>query len=225
MKILIVEDETRLADTLSHILQEQKYQTDVVYNGIDGLDYAMSGIYDIIILDVMLPKMNGFDVVYSLRQRKIATPILLLTAKDKVTDKVTGLDKGADDYLTKPFDTEELLARIRALTRRQSEIVMDTLNFSDLTLNLSAYTLACGSKSIRLGLKEFEVMRLLLAYPGTIVLKEELLTKVWGNESEAEDNNVEVYISFLRKKLIYLQSKATISTQRKRGYFLEEESR
>lgn len=222
MKILIVEDEERLADTLGQILSEQKYLVDIVNDGVDGLDYAMSGIYDVIILDVMLPKMNGFDVVRTLRQSSIATPVLLLTAKDKVTDKITGLDNGADDYLTKPFITEELLARIRALTRRQGEVVMNKRSFSDITLNLASFLIECGTKTIHLSLKEFEVMKMLLAYPGNVVLKEEIITKVWGEESDAEDNNVEVYISFLRKKLLYLGSKVSISTMRKKGYFLEE---
>ena len=222
MKVLIVEDEVRLADTIGQILLEQKYFVDIVHDGEDGLDYALSGIYDVIILDVMLPKINGFDVVKTLRQKSIATPVLLLTAKDKVADKITGLDNGADDYLTKPFITEELLARLRALTRRQGEVIMDKRIYSDIILNLSTYMLECGAKSIHLGLKEFEVLRLLMAYPGNVVLKEDLLSKVWGDNSDAEDNNVEVYISFLRKKLLYLGSKVTIATIRKRGHLLEE---
>ncbi len=225
MKVLIVEDEIRLADTLGQILIEQRYLADIVYNGADGFEYAMSGIYDVIILDVMLPQMNGFDVVRNLRRNKIATPVLLLTAKDKVSDKIAGLDNGADDYLTKPFFTDELLARIRALTRRQGDVVMDELAFADLTLNLSAYTLKCGIKSIHLGLKEYEVMRMLIASPQRVVPKEDMISRVWGDESDAVDNNVEVYISFLRKKLFYLGSKVTISTMRKKGYFLEEVNR
>lgn len=222
MKVLIVEDEVRLADTIGQILSEQKYFVDIVHDGEDGLDFALSGIYDVIILDVMLPKRNGFDVVKTLRQKSIATPVLLLTAKDKVEDKITGLDNGADDYLTKPFITEELLARLRALTRRQGEVILDKRIYSDIILNLSTYMLECGAKSIHLGLKEFEVLRLLMAYPGNVVLKEDLISKVWGDNSDAEDNNVEVYISFLRKKLLYLGSKVNIATIRKRGYFLEE---
>lgn len=222
MKVLIVEDEIRLADTLSQIMTENKYLVDTVNDGQDGLDYAMSNIYDIIVLDVMLPKMNGFDVVRSLRKAKISTPVILLTAKDEVNDKITGLDSGADDYLTKPFVPDELLARIRALTRRQGEVVMNELSFSDLTLNISMYMLQKDGKSIHLGLKEFEVMRLLITNPSIVVSKDDMISKIWGMESDAEDNNVEVYISFLRKKLQYLGSKVTISTQRKIGYFLEE---
>jgi len=201
MRVLIVEDEVRLADTLGELLRTQKYSYDIVYDGEDGLAYAESGIYDVIILDIMLPKMNGFEVVRNLRKKKINTPVILLTARDEVSDKVKGLDSGADDYLTKPFSSEELLARIRALTRRQGEVVLDELTFSDLVLNLANYQLSCGGKSIHLGFKEFEIMRLLMANPAAVLSKDELLSKVWGYDSDAEDNNVEVYISFLRKKL------------------------
>lgn len=225
MRVLIVEDEVRLADTLREIMLENKYMVDVVYNGADGLDYALSGIYDVIVLDVMLPKMNGFDVVKAMRKKKDQTPVILLTAKDEVADKITGLDSGADDYLTKPFVPAELLARIRAVSRRQGEVVMDALTFLDLSLNLSTYMLECAYKTVHLGLKEFEVLRLLLTNPNMVVPKETIITKVWGNESDAEDNNVEVYISFLRKKINFLGSKVIISTIRKIGYFLEEESR
>lgn len=221
MRILVVEDEIRLADTLGEIIKEQKYTVDVVNDGESGYDCALSGIYDVIVLDVMLPKMNGFDVVNELRRNKNQTPVILLTAKGEVTDKVKGLDCGADDYLTKPFAPEELIARIRALSRRHGEVVMDELSFEDLTLNLSAFTLECGNKSVRLGLKEFEVMRLLLANLSNIITKEDMLLKIWGSESDAEDNNVEVYVSFLRKKLAYLGTAVNISTVRKVGYYLE----
>lgn len=223
MKVLIVEDEIRLADTLSQIMSQNKYLVDTVHDGADGLDYAMSNRYDIIVLDVMLPKRNGFEVVKALRKSKISTPVILLTAKDEVSDKITGLDSGADDYLTKPFVPDELLARIRALTRRQGEVVMNELSFFDITLNLSMYMLQKDTKSIRLGHKEFEVMRLLITNPCVVVSKDEMISKIWGEESDAEDNNVEVYISFLRKKLLYLGSKVNIATQRKIGYFLEGE--
>ena len=221
MRILVVEDEIRLADTLGEIIKEQKYTVDIVNDGEAGYDCALSGIYDVIVLDVMLPKMNGFDVVKELRRNKNQTPVILLTAKGEVADKVKGLDCGADDYLTKPFAPEELIARIRALSRRQGEVVMDELSFADLNLNLSAFTLECGNKSVRLGLKEFEVMRLLLSNLSNIITKEDMLLKIWGSESDAEDNNVEVYVSFLRKKLAYLGTAVTISTVRKVGYYLE----
>lgn len=181
----------------------------------------MSNIYDVIVLDVMLPKMNGFDIVQQMRKNKNKTPVILLTAKDEIADKVKGLDCGADDYLTKPFSSDELLARIRALSRRQGDIVLDELSFEDITLDLSTYTLKCKFKSVHLGLKEFEVLRLLISNPKMVVTKESLILKIWGTDSNAEDNNVEAYISFLRKKLFFLGSKVNISTVRKIGYYLE----
>lgn len=224
MNILIVEDEVRLAEALAQIMTEQKYSVDVVHDGEDGLAYAESGLYDVVVLDVMLPKRSGFEVVRALRGKKIATPVLLLTARDEISDKVTGLDCGADDYMTKPFSPEELLARVRALARRQGDVVLEEMTFSDVTLNLSAYTLECGAKSVHLGFKEFEVMRLLMGNPSMIVPKDDLITRVWGTESGAEDNNVEAYISFLRKKLLFLGSRVNIGTVRKVGYRLEEDA-
>ena len=221
MQILVVEDDIRLADALSQILREQKYMVDLVYDGQDGLDYACSGIYDVIILDVMLPKRDGFSVASELRRQNVQTPILFLTAKDSVPDKVTGLDCGADDYMTKPFAPEELLARVRALSRRQGEVILTQMEFEDLILNLGTCDLSCGAKSVRLNFKEFEVMKLLMSSVKTVVPKEDLIVKVWGFHSEAEDNNVEAYISFLRKKLHFLGSKAEIATLRKLGYKLE----
>lgn len=221
MRVLVVEDEVRLAEALEQIMKQNKYQVDVVHDGEDGYDYAMSGIYDVIVLDVMLPKLSGFEVVRRMRRNKDQTPVILLTARDEVSDKVTGLDCGADDYLTKPFATDELLARIRALSRRQGEVILDEMGFADVILNLSAYTMQCGHRSVRLAPREFEVMRMLLASPAAILPKEEILVKVWGTESDAEDNNVEAYISFLRKKLSYLESAINITTVRKVGYYLE----
>lgn len=222
MRVLIVEDEVRLAEGLAQIMGEQRYQVDVVHNGVDGLDYALSGQYEVIILDVMLPGMDGFEVARRLRSAHLSTPILMLTARDEVADKVTGLDCGADDYMTKPFASDELLARLRALTRRQGEVVTEELSFADLTLLLSERALAVGGRSVRLGFKEFEILRILMSHPKLVVPKEELILKVWGADSEAEDNNVEVYISFLRKKLSFLGSSVTIGTVRKVGYFLED---
>lgn len=221
MRVLIVEDEIRLADTLSQLMKENKYQTDVVHDGHDGLIYAQSGIYDVIVLDVMLPKMTGFEVVKKMREEKDKTPVILLTARDEINDKVKGLDCGADDYMTKPFSPEELLARIRALSRRQGDIIPEELTFFDLTLNLSTYTLSLGSKSVHLGYKEFEVLKLLMSNPKIVLPKEEIITKVWGALSDAEDNNVEAYISFLRKKFFFLGSNVNIGTVRKVGYKLE----
>ena len=221
MRILIVEDEVRLAEALSQIMAEQRYQTDVVYTGSDALDYALTSQYDVIVLDVMLPGLSGFDVVRRLRAAHNSTPVLMLTAKDETADKVTGLDCGADDYMTKPFDPEELMARIRALTRRQGEVLGESMSVADLTLTLSTRCLSRGEKSVRLGFKEFEVMKLLLANASAVVPKDDIITRVWGLESDAEDNNVEVYVSFLRKKLAFLDSVVQIRTMRKVGYFLE----
>lgn len=224
MKILIVEDEMRLAEALGQIMKEQHYQADVVYNGTDGLYCGLSGEYDVIVLDVMLPGENGFNVVKKLRDARIQTPVLMLTARDDVRDKVTGLDRGADDYMTKPFVPEELLARVRALSRRQGEVIVEELRFGDLILNLSSNDLWRGSKSIHLGYKEFEVLKILMSNPGKIISKDVLISRVWGSDSDAEDNNVEAYISFLRKKLHFLGSKVEIGTVRKVGYRLEEPS-
>ncbi len=221
MQILIVEDEVRLAEALAQILREQKYIVDAVYDGRDGYDYAASGQYDVIVLDVMLPSMDGFQVVRALRENRIQTPVLLLTAKDELRDKIHGLDCGADDYMTKPFAPEELCARIRALSRRQGDVILEEMTFDDLTLNLSTYDLSRDSKSVHLGFKEFEVLRILMANPHTIVPKDDLINKVWGAASSAEDNNVEAYISFLRKKFYFLGSRVQIGTLRKVGYRLE----
>ena len=222
MKLLIVEDEVRLAEAMGQIMKEQHYQTDLVFNGKDGLYCGLSGEYDVIILDVMLPGENGFQIVEKLREAKIQTPILMLTARDNVSDKVTGLDKGADDYMTKPFIPEELLARIRALSRRQGEVIVEEMVFGDLRLNLSTNDLWCKTKSIHLGYKEFEVLRILMSNIGKIISKDTLINRVWGSDSDAEDNNVEAYISFLRKKFHFIGSKAEITTVRKVGYRLEE---
>lgn len=221
MRVLIVEDEKRLADALGQIMEQAHYVVDVVYDGKDGLAYAQMGQYDVILLDVMLPGMDGFSIVRQLRGEKNATPILMLTARDAVGSKVAGLDSGADDYMTKPFSPDELLARVRAVSRRQGEVVTSACTFGDLTLQLSARELCCGKRSVRLGFKEFEVMRLLMLDPNTVTAKESLILNIWGAESDAEDNNVEAYISFLRKKLAFLGSKVSIGTIRKVGYRLE----
>lgn len=221
MRILIVEDEVRLAETLRQLMEDQRYQVDTVYDGADGVDYGLAGQYDLIILDVMLPKVDGFQVAQRLRAAHVSTPILMLTARDEVSDKISGLDCGADDYMTKPFDTGELMARVRALTRRQGEVLSDVLTVGDLNLDCTSRLLSAGERSVRLGFKEFEVLRLLMVNNGNVVTKETLISKIWGLDSEAEDNNVEVYISFLRKKLAFLNSQVAISTVRKVGYFLD----
>lgn len=221
MKILIVEDDLHLSEVLQDLLVKSDYQVDMVHDGQDGLHYAMHGLYDVIVLDVMLPSMNGFNVVKALRVSKVSTPVLLLTAKSEVADRVHGLDCGADDYLTKPFSTDELLARIRALSRRQGGVVTEELTLGNTRLNLLTYTLETNSKTVNLSKKEFDIMRILLSSPKHIIPKEQILVKVWGYDSNGSDNNVEAYISFLRKKLDYLQSKVVIKTIRGVGYKLE----
>lgn len=222
MNILIVEDEKRLAQALKQILTEQKYMVDIVYNGNDGFDYGASGIYDLIILDIMIPFKDGFQVALELRKNKIETPILMLTAKDTVPDKVSGLNSGADDYMTKPFAPEELLARIKALTRRRGEVMLDKTDFGDFNFNVSTSELSKGTKSIHLNFKEAEILKLLIATPDKIISKEEIITKVWGYDSDASDNNVEAYISFLRRKLNFIQSSTEIKAIKKMGYRLEK---
>lgn len=222
MQILIVEDERALSDAIAQLLKDQHYEVDCVYDGRSGLDYARSRQYDLIILDVMLPQMDGFDVVKTLRREKISTPVLILTAREATQDKITGLDCGADDYMTKPFVYEELFARVRALTRRVGEVVYEALSFGDLTLDLEKAELRCGDKAVHLGYKEFAIMKRFLQHPQLSISKEELIVSVWGSDSDAGENNVEVYISFLRKKLHFLGSRVQIVTMRRIGYRIED---
>ena len=222
MRVLIVEDEARLADTLRDLLEIGGYTADVCGDGESGADNAMTGIYDVILLDVMLPKLDGFSVLRRLRAAGVATPILMLTARSEVSDRVEGLDCGADYYLTKPFEPQELLACVRALTRRQPELRnTDQLEYGDLRLEKSTFALSCGERTVRLSRKEFDMMELLMLNREQVLTKEQLLVKIWGYESDAEDNNVEVYISFLRKKLDHLHSQVKIKTIRMVGYCLD----
>ena len=223
MRLLIVEDEKRLADTLRQLLHRQGYTADVSYDGVSGLDNAMSGIYDLVILDVMLPGMNGFQVAQKLRQGGIVVPVLMLTAKSGLTDRIHGLDCGADYYLTKPFEAEELLACIRTLLRRAGGALQesDTLTWGDLSLERGTFTLVCGGRDVRLSRREYDLMELLMRNGTQVVTKEQMLVKVWGYDSQAEDNNAEVYISFLRRKLEHLHSAVKIRTHRLVGYCLE----
>ena len=224
MRVLIVEDEKRLASTLQDLLELNGYTADVCHDGEAGLDNALSAIYDVILLDVMLPKLDGFSVLRRLRAARNTTPVLMLTARSEVTDRVEGLDCGADYYLTKPFEPRELLACIRALTRRQPELRnTDALEYGDLRLEKSSFTLSCGDRSLRLSRKEFDIMELLMLNRELVITKENLLLKIWGYESDVEDNNVEVYISFLRKKLEHLHSGVKIKTIRMVGYCLEKQ--
>lgn len=221
MNILIIEDDQNLAQTLKTILRQAKYNVDIAYDGEDGLYYAKEQSYDVIILDVMLPIMNGYQVIKEMRKSNLSTPVIMLTAKSELPDKILGLDCGADDYMTKPFEPEELLARLRALSRRQSDVIMDEITFHDITLTLPTNTLSTIYKGVNLSNKEFELMKLLLLSKEVISTKESIIIKIWGSDSDAEDNNVEAYISFLRKKLKFISSSVTIKTLRKVGYVLQ----
>lgn len=221
LTILIVEDERPIALALREILTHEGHIIDMVHDGPSGVDYATEAAYDLIILDVMLPGLDGFGVIRALRAKNISTPTLMLTARTATADKVTGLNAGADDYMTKPFDRDELLARVNALTRRRGEIIMDTLSYADLTLDLRSAMLRCGDESVQLSRKEFDVLRIFLTDPQITVTKDALITAVWGMESDATDNNVEAYISFLRKKLRFLRSSVSIKNLQRIGYRLE----
>ena len=222
MKLLLVEDERRMAQALCEILRQEKYDVDCRYDGLSGLDAAQSGMYDVIILDVMLPKMNVFEVAQKLRKASIHTPILMLTAKSELDDKVTGLDSGADDYLTKPFMTKELLARLRELLRRNIDTPDGSLKFGDIALDAKSHELCCQTtgQSVRLSEKEWHIMEYLIANQNRILTREQLAVKIWGYESDAEYNNVEVYMSFTRKKLAFVGAKTEIKAVRGVGYEL-----
>ena len=222
MQILIVEDDVRLARALAHILEENGYGTDVVHDGATGLAWAEVGRYDVIVLDVMLPKKDGFSVVADLRRTGVSTPVLLLTARDAVPDKITGLDSGADDYMTKPFSPAELMAHLRALMRRQGSVIFETVDAGDVSLKLDSHELVRNGKTIHLSKTEFALAKMLMSNKERILPKEMIIEKIWGIESNAADNNVEAYVSFLRKKLRYLESNARIETIRKVGYKLAE---
>ncbi len=223
MNILIVEDEVSLSNALEHILKKAGHITDVVGDGQSALDYARGFSYDLLLLDVMLPKLDGFTVVRQLRTEGIAVPVLMLTARSAVPDRVAGLNAGADDYLTKPFDPTELLARVNAMTRRTGAVVMEELSFGDVTLSLNTAQLSRGGSSVQLSPKELQVARLLLGEPSMTFTKDVIISRAWGLDSEATDNSVEAYISFLRKKLRYLNSKVSIRNLQKIGYRLEVE--
>ncbi|MDO4556686.1 MAG: response regulator transcription factor [Lachnospiraceae bacterium] len=223
MRILIIEDEFSLADVLAAAFQKENYLADTAYDGESGCLQALTGIYDAIVLDVMLPKMNGYEVLKKLRKENMDTPVLMLTAKSELDDKIKGLDSGADDYLTKPFETRELMARIRAITRRKGIVENDSLTFGDLELNLKQCTISntANSQSVQLGKKEFQLMELFLRNQNQIITREQIAEKIWGFESDAEYNNVEVYISFTRRKLNFIGATARIKAVRGVGYLLE----
>ena len=220
MRILLAEDERALSRAIVKILEKNNYSADAVYNGEDALVYIENGNYDAIILDIMMPKLDGISVLRRIRGKGITTPVLVLSAKNEVDDKVLGLDSGANDYLSKPFDTKELLARIRVITRTQTS-QSSTLSFGNLTLNRATYELASPTDSIRLANKEFQMMEMLMANPGHIISAERFMEKIWGFECESEINVVWVYISYLRKKLTALGADFHIKASRNAGYTLE----
>ncbi len=220
MKILVIEDEVLLADSLKALLQSKGFEVECVYNGEDGAAFAETGVYDLLILDVMMPKMDGCEVARKVRAHRCGTPILMLTAKSELEDEIEGLNAGADYYLTKPFDSRKLLACINALLRRQGPQVNE-LVLGNTALDLSACTLNCGDSRIRLSSKEFEVMRLLMSSRGQILPKEVILCRVWGFDSNAVENHVEVYVALLRKKLAHIGSNIRIEAKRRLGYLVE----
>ncbi len=224
MRVLIIEDEYSLADALREILKKEKFTVDIATDGQKGLDQALTDIYDAIVLDVMLPSLNGFQILNELRHEGIETPVLMLTAKSEIDDKVRGLDCGADDYMTKPFQAKELLARLRAITRRKGEIESNILSFGDLQLNTSIGEIHCKTtgKSMKLGLKEFQLLEFMLKNKAQIITKEQIIEKLWGLDSDSEYNNAEVYVSFTRKKIKFIGSKVVIKAVRGLGYTLEE---
>lgn len=222
MRLLLVEDEKRMAQALCEILRLEKYEVDHYINGEDGLAAIESNIYDIVILDVMLPGMNGFEIAKKARAGGITTPILMLTAKGELDDKVNGLDSGADDYLTKPFMTKELLARLRALGRRTLNTTDGTLSYGDIVLETGTFTLTCisNNQSVRLSEKEYRILEYMIANQGQILTREQFAVKIWGFDSDSEYNNVEVYMSFTRKKLSFVKAKTEIKAIRGIGYEL-----
>ena len=222
MKILVIEDEKLLAQSIRAVLEQKGFDVEMVYDGETGAEYAMTGVYDLLVLDVMMPGMDGFQVAKAVRARRCATPILMLTARSGIEDRIEGLNAGADYYLTKPFDTRELLACVGALLRRQGSQV-DELAFGNTSLDLGSSLLVCGEKDVRLSAREFDVMRLLLQNGSRIVSKETILARVWGYDSNAVENHVEVYVGFLRKKLRSIGSDIRITAVRRLGYHLEVE--
>ncbi len=223
MRILIVEDERQLVDVLTAILETKGYHADAAYDGLEALAYAGRYRYDLILLDVILPELDGFAVLRELRRRDDHTPVLMLTARVATRDKVEGLNAGADDYLTKPFETEELLARVNALTRRRGSLVPRVLRYGALTLDLDSGLMGCADRSVQLSRRELDVARQFFLNPETILTKDALLDRVWGSGADTLENSVEAYVSFLRKKLRFLESSVTIRNVQRFGYRMEGE--
>lgn len=223
MRVLLVEDSVSLTDALESVLKREKFTVEIAHDGEEGVAYAETGVYDVILMDVMMPVKSGIEATRELRAKKINTPIIMLTALSEESDKIAGLDCGADDYITKPFSMSELLARIRAVTRRKGDIIPeDGLSYGGVTLNLYTYMLSSGEKSIKLSKKEAEIIRFFFEKPSFVAQRDQLISKVWGFDSEFESNNLEVFISFLRKKLRFLDAKFTIVPVRGVGYRLSE---
>lgn len=222
MRILLAEDEKEMSNALVAILKHNNYSVDAVYNGADAFDYGLSENYDVIILDIMMPKMNGIEVLEKLRNNNVHTPILMLTAKSQIEDRILGLDKGADDYLSKPFAMGELLARVRAMSRRKSEFTPNLITVGNISLNKENYEISNGSSTLRLGNKEFQMMEMLMNNPKRLISTEQFMERIWGYDSEAEINVVWVYISYLRRKLESLEANLKIKAVRGVGYSLEE---
>ena len=222
MRLLLAEDEKDLSDALCAVLKRQNYTVDAVYNGEDALDYLRTGVYDGAILDIMMPKKDGITVLRTARAQGLTLPILLLTAKSEIDDRVTGLDAGADDYLTKPFAMKELLARVRVMTRRKSETTDNTLKFGSVALDTQTFELRCGDRAVRLANKEFQMLHMMMANPGQIISTDKFMDKIWGWDSETELNVVWVYISYLRKKLASIGADVKIVAVRNIGYTLEK---
>ena len=222
MNILVVEDERNLADAIVQILIDDHFNAEAVYDGNAGLTAAQSGLYDAVVLDIMLPGIDGIQIVKELRHSGNSIPVLMLTAKTSTGDMVQGLDAGSDDYMTKPFEAPELLARVRALTRRQGDVVIDEITFADLKLDLTTHDLSCGDHKVHLSGKEFAVMQMLMSSNSHVVSKQDLLSRVWGTSGDASENSVEAYISFLRKKVSHIHSHVQITTLRMLGYRLED---
>lgn len=222
MRLLLAEDECELSHALSTILKHNHYSVDVVYNGADALDFLLNGDYDGAILDIMMPKTDGITVVKKVREAGVGTPIILLTAKAEIDDRVEGLDSGADDYLTKPFSSKELLARIRAITRRKTDISPSKLTFGNVTLDCLSFELSSPYGKIRLANREYQMFEMLITNPHNVIPPERFMEKIWGYDSDAEINVVWVYISYLRKKLTSLNADVIIKASRNLGYSLEK---
>ncbi|USF25641.1 Response regulator ArlR [Firmicutes bacterium ASF500] len=222
MRILVADDEPEMTMVLEALLNREHYSVDVVCNGQDALDFGLSTNYDCIVLDIMMPKLDGIQTLQALRAKKVATPVLLLTAKSQVEDRVAGLNSGADDYLPKPFDNREFIARVRALTRRGGEYTPTALTAGNVTLDCAAFELKCGGSRVRLGNREFQMLELLMRQEGRLISTEQFMEHIWGYDSEAEINVVWAYISYLRRKLEAVGANVRIVARRGQGYLLEE---